>query len=165
MKILPYDSFKILTPLPLNQAAKRIRARSDEQKSGWLLQSSKAEFRGTVLEDEFKLVENSSNRNSFLPVLTGTFRKAESGTLVDVAIGPQISMFIFMFLWLLLVGYGAFRSISDLVTNGATNQSITYLLVTIGMLIAGFIAPLVIFWFGVNRQKKRLIQLVKGKEV
>lgn len=162
MRLLPYDSFQIETPLPLEEAIERLSSRIDQHQLGWLLQSSYSEFRGTIEGNDFKISKISGNRNSFLPIVTGTFYPSAIGTLIKIEMGPRPITLFFMLFWLISVGFGAATSIFSALGTGFSDQLLFSIVIPIGMLLAGILVPMGSFWYEVNQHKKKLSVLFKG---
>src|SRR5262245_60494454 len=83
--LIPYKRFVIQTDLSCAQAADTLRQFVGPRRIGsrfWFRDTS--DFQGEVLPDRFKIQRVIRYRNSFLPVLHGSFTTNGNETLIDV---------------------------------------------------------------------------------
>jgi hypothetical protein len=161
MKLLPYDKFEIQTTLTLEETITALKAQVEPKK--WLRWFSRdhAIFEGDVSRDGFKIMRIIHYRNSFMPVIRGTFKQGQNGINVTIRMGLHPFVMAFMCVWFGGVTVGLFA-----VGAGLSNANISLsppLLIPIAMLIFGWVMVSGGFWFEASKAKPQLLSILHGQ--
>ncbi len=79
MRLWPSDSFEIETTMSPEEIVASLNAEIDPAK--WFRHSpGHKTFQGDISRDGFKITRVIHYRNSFLPIIRGTFRPGQSGS-------------------------------------------------------------------------------------
>lgn len=91
MKVLPADSFTILTPDTLPIVVQRLNAQVEPTKV-FRFSNKHLPYQGTISESGFQISHIIHYRNSFLPVIRGRFEVESHQTFTneDIAILNEI---------------------------------------------------------------------------
>ena len=158
MKILPYETFQIQTSLPLDGAIDLMRQNVEPKK--WLrLSRSHKLFEGDVSSAGFKIMRIIHYRNSFLPVIQGTFEQGDEGTKINIKMRLHRLVMAFMCFWFGGVGIGMLAIGSGLVTV-KTDHSLV-LLIPVGMFLFGWGLTSVSFWVEVKKARRILSKILQ----
>lgn len=162
---LPFRKFVIETSLSEAEVAERLRG-IVEPGSPFLAPfwRSNRLFRGEVSPQGFKVMRIILYRNSFLPVVSGTFEPGPSGARVAVTMRPMRPMQVFLALWfglgLAFIAVALGRSIGPAFSSGhsGTNPHAGSPILLIGS-VAGVSAAYLIFAgsFGYEARKARAL--------
>jgi hypothetical protein len=96
-------------------------------------------------------------KNSFLPIIKGEVRSETLGSLVDVTMHSDISVFVFMVIWMGILG---FAFLSTLANPGNSSS-----LVALAMMAFGYLLVLIGFKFESIQSKKFLRELFQAESV
>ncbi len=139
--LIPYKSIVITTSLPLNDAVTVLfKAVSPKKRWYQFSLSRSGKFEGTVSREGFKIERAINYRNSFLPILHGTFRPDVTGTRIEVTMKMHPFVLLFSVFWFgaVLSGFvlgiiGSFASdhIPFEVLIGAGTMLVAFYLMTI----------------------------------
>ena len=151
MKLLPYDTFEVDSTLSAKMLARALESKIEPRTLSRAPQKEGAEFKGEVFEDGFKISRILLYRNSFSPVVTGSFVPNGSGTNIQIKMAIHTFTAVFMAIWLAITCY-------ILVTNYSSP------LFAIGALVFGIVLTLGGFWWEARKQKPRLIEIFKEFE-
>ena len=161
MKLLPYDTFEIQTSLTLEETITALKAEVEPKR--WLRWFSRdhALFEGDVSRDGFKIMRIINYRNSFLPVISGTFKQSQNGINVMIRMGLHPFVMAFMCIWfggvilgLFAVGFGL----------ASSKMSLSFpLLIPPAMLIFGWVLVSGSFWFEARKAKPQLLSILHGQ--
>ncbi|OKH49287.1 hypothetical protein NIES2101_21430 [Calothrix sp. HK-06] len=156
MKILPYDSFTILTPDILAVVLQRLNGKIEDKK---MLRFSRehALYEGTISEQGFKISRIIHHRNSVLPVIEGRFEVQSHQTAVHIQMKLHPFVMGFLGFWL-LSWYSAVIPIS---LAGAIPINIIALFV--GMPIMMLVIFWAVFWTEANRSRSELAKIIQGQ--
>ena len=153
--MLQYE-FKIISPLPLDEARERLRSITKPPRSfmekleQWGVQDEKPSFIGEVKDSEFTLRRDISYRNSFLPVIRGSIGGSSRGSVIRATLTLPPVTLVFMLFWFGGLSVAAIPLI--IFTLAAGNPAG---LIPIGMLAFG--AVLVYFGFFPEARKAERI--------
>jgi hypothetical protein len=161
MKLWPSDSFEIETRLPPEKIASSMGSWVEPKKL-FRFSSDHALFQGNVTLDGFKMTRIIHYRNSFLPVLRGTFLRAPAGTTIRIKMELHPLVMAFMCFWFSGVGLGLAVATTALV-SGRTQLS-PMLLIPLGMLAFGLALVLGGFWSEAKKQKPLLLGMFQKIE-
>jgi len=161
MKLLPYDVFEFETPLPLEETITALKAEVEPKR--WFRGFSREHmfFEGEVTREGFKIMRIINYRNSFLPVIRGTFKQSTNGIDVMIRMSLHPIVLAFMCIW-----FGGVLVSLLAVGAGLANNTISFstpLLIPLGMLIFGWVMVVGGFWFEAKKAKPKLILILKGR--
>ena len=140
MKLWPYHSFDIETALSLDDCIASLSSEVEPNK--WFRFSTKHKiFQGVVSHAGFKITRIVHYRNSFLPVVYGTFRSGLRGTTVAIKMRMHPWVTTFMCVW-----FGGVGLVLVVLIDFQR-------LIPLGMLIFGLALINGGFWFEVKRTK------------
>ena len=147
MKIFPYHEFKIATPVSIEDSYTSLNSEIEPDK--WFRFLSKHTlFQGTISRESFKITRIIHYRNSFLPIIYGTFLPGLNGTTVNIKMKMHPFVIAFMCFWFGGVGLGCFARVSNLLSSKALKPE---LLIPLGMLVFGVALVSGCFWFEVKQ--------------
>jgi hypothetical protein len=89
MRIIPYESFTIESPLPPAMAAKNLAELAQDRLSFLPTKPAKQKFVGRVDANSFKLHRAPFNLSTFTPTIVGEFQPSDAGTSVLVRVWPH----------------------------------------------------------------------------
>lgn len=156
MKILPYDTFTILTPESLPIILQRLNAKVESPKA-FRFSTKHALYQGTISEEGFQISRIIHYRNSFLPMIRGRFEVQSHQTLIHVQMGIHPFVMAFLGFWF-LTWYSA---IVPITLTGAMPHHMAAIFAGMPMLI--LIIFWVAFWSEANRSRSELSQIIQGE--
>lgn len=119
------------------------------------------EFEGTVTRDGFRLVRTVRGRDSFNPLIRGTFATAPSGALVSVRLWLHPLVWAFLVFWSYFLARPALEGLQA-VGRGTGGLSE---LVPIAMFLSAWVMMVIFFYINAFRIRKLLFQLLELREV
>lgn len=156
MKVLPYDSFTILTPDPLPIVLQRLNALVEPTKT-FKFSTKHAPYQGSISESGFQISRIIHYRNSFLPRIRGRFEVQSHQTLIHVQMGLHPFVMAFLGFWF----FCWYSAIIPITLAGAMPNNMAALF--IGMPILMLIIFGVAFWSEANRSRNELTQIIQGQ--
>ncbi|MBH8577804.1 hypothetical protein I8752_33555 [Nostocaceae cyanobacterium CENA369] len=156
MKVLPDDTFTILTPDSLPIVLQRLSAKVEPTKM-FRVSKKHAPYQGTISEQGFQITRIIHYRNSFLPVIRGRFEAQVHQTVVHIQMSLHPFVMTFLGFWF-LCWYGAVVPIT--LAGAMPSQMIAIFL---GMPIAMLIVFWIAFWTEANRSRSELTQIIQGQ--
>ncbi|MFN6568623.1 hypothetical protein [Dendronalium sp. ChiSLP03b] len=156
MKVLPYNTFTILTTDPLPIVLQRLGAKVEPTKI-FRFSTKHAPYQGTISEQGFQISRIIHYRNSFLPVIRGDFEVQPHQTAVHIQMSLHPFVMAFLGFWF-LCWYGAVVPVT-LANAMPSNMAAVFLGMPIVMLIVFWIA----FWTEANRSHSELAQIIQGQ--
>jgi hypothetical protein len=156
MKVLPYDSFTILTPDALPIVIQRLNAQIEPQKT-FRFSKKHAPYQGSISESGFRISRIIHYRNSFLPVIQGRFQVESCQTVIHVQMSIHPFAMAFLGFWF-LSWYGA---VIPITMTGAMPNYMAALFVGMPMLM--LIIFWVAFWSEANRSRNELTKIIHGQ--
>jgi hypothetical protein len=117
MRWLPYETFTLDLPQSPAEAAAQL-ATIVEPKKYFRFGKKHTIFEGDVDQREFYLQRIISGRNSFLPLLNGTFEAMPNGTRVKISFVANPAAIAFMTVWLGGALLGGIAAIAGVITQG-----------------------------------------------
>jgi hypothetical protein len=158
VKLLPYESFEIETPLSKEEVIEMLNSQIEPWKLfRWPWKMGHKVFQGSVTSDKFKISKIIHYRNSFLPIIHGTFGCNSSGNVISIKMTLHPMAIVFMCAWFLLLLIGIMN-----VLLGASNDK-SFPLIGFIIIIISYIFIGVCFWPEVKEQKRVLMEMFKGK--
>ncbi len=158
----PHDTFVMETDLTPHEVVEVLKEHVEPTK--WMrLTHSHATFQGDVRVDGFTITRIIHYRNSFLPVVTGTFLPAR---------GKGIQLHIRMSLSSWVKGFGLFWGcavmwmFSTAILFGEREEEIPGMIYLIPFGMVAFLFGLmhIGFWPEARKQKRMLVEMFHGKE-
>ena len=153
MKLLPRDSFTIHTALSPEAVAATLETWVEPKQ--WLRfgRGEKA-FEGEYSSRGFKISRIINYRNSFIPVVRGTFRPGPRGVTIAVTMTLHLFVWIFLGIWLgFLTLVGALFVAS---VPGGKSHFDTPMLIPLGMVAFGLALMNIPFWIEAARARTLL---------
>ena len=120
MKLLPYDSWTIDSPLDLPELVAGMTQRIEPQK--WfrgLTRGALLPLQGKVDLQGFSASRIITYRNSFLPMLYGKFIPTQQGTTICIKMMLHPFVLAFLAVWFGMLGLFSLAGIAALVENGS----------------------------------------------
>ena len=101
MKVLPWEGLEIDTFLSSEAVAEKMAAATDRPRWwNWLIApAGQFIFIGEINKDGFRVKRVVRGRNSFRPLVTGTFHATPTGTRVSVRMQLESGVKAFLCLW------------------------------------------------------------------
>jgi hypothetical protein len=161
VRLWPSDSFDIETTLSPEEIVESLQSNIGPRKL-FRLTSKHPTFQGELTNDGFKISRIIHYRNSFLPVVHGTFRAGNSGRIVSIKMRLNLFVAVFMCVWFSGVGL-AMLAFTVGFLNGKIQPS-PMLLIPFGMLVFGWALVSGGFWFEAKKQKPLLIEMFTRKD-
>jgi hypothetical protein len=157
MKLLPYEKFEIVVADPLPQARERMLSKVGPKRF-WANFSSPVEhdFRGDIDETSFKIWRNIHYRNSFLPILHGSFEQLPEGTRISVRMRLHLFVIAFLAVWIgtAILFALPFTTVAFWAEIGQAGIMVSAALL---MTYAGF-------WFEASKSKKAFLEIYQKTE-
>ena len=149
MILVPYESFKIKTSLPLDDVLLKIANHVETKKTYWTLDISKS-FQGIIRKDGFRLHRRTIFRISPC-VIYGKFVQISTGTVITAKMSyhPLIIAFMCLFLSLILFGF------IDATMNPVAGPNVILALLILSIL-SWFCIFMGGFWFEAKKSKSLL---------
>ncbi|MCP2727082.1 WD40 repeat domain-containing protein [Limnofasciculus baicalensis] len=158
MKLLPYDSFTIQTRDPLPLILQRLNTKVEAPRIRFGFSHHHALYQGTVSEGEFKITRIINYRNSFLPIIRGSFEQQPDGTtIIHITMGLHPFVMAFLWFWYLTWYSGSI----PIVFIGGMPSIIAVPLIGLPILIlAAFWYG---FWFEADRSRREVTEIILGE--
>jgi len=157
MNLLPYEKFEIVVAEPLSQAREQLLSNVGPKRF-WANFSSPVEhdFRGDIGSTSFKIWRNIHYRNSFLPILHGSFEALPGGTRISVRMRLHLFVIAFLAVWIgTSISFALpFTAVSFWAEIGQTGVMVGAALL---MTYAGF-------WFEAGKSKKAFLEIYQKAE-
>ena len=154
MKFWPADSFRIKTPLSLEEVTDTLEANTEPRKWLGALREHKA-FHGTVTKDGFKIQRYILYVNGYQPTVYGRFISGESGVTVEVNMGlNQLLVLGLPVLWWLALFFELFRVSAPIYIS---------IPVPLGFAAFQWASSSFGFWIEASKQKRMLIKILSER--
>jgi ABC-type iron transport system FetAB permease component len=160
VRLWPSDSFEIETTLSPEEIVESLQSAIEPAKV-FRFSSKHATFQGKLTADGFKMSRIIHYRNSFLPIIHGTFRAGDSGRIVSIKM--RLNLFVAAFMWVWFTGVGLAIFVFTFAFLKGKIQSSPILLIPFGMLVFGWALVSGGFWFEAKKQKPILIAMFTRK--
>lgn len=171
MKYLPVEDYTILTRLSVDEVRNRV-AENIEPKRNFRIalfsMSSTKPYEGELSNNSFTISRIINYRNSFLPIITGTFFAKDGGTEINIKMRPSILVIVFISIWLGAVGLvciGVFIAWIIKLMHLTQNKFSPMIFIPYLMFIFGYALVTIGFKSESNRSKKFLADLFEGYEI
>lgn len=161
VQLLPYDTLRIDSPMPLAAVIARLEAQTQKQPENllWRPKHSGVPYAGRISENGFEIRRVIHYRNSFLPIIRGRFESFGHGTTVHMTFQLHTFVAIFALFWLAMwysisipvFGIGVF-------SGNFGPEAIVFL----GAPVVVFSIFWLVFWGEVQRSRKELTAIIQG---
>lgn len=156
MKVLPYESFTILTPDSLLIVLQRLNAKIEPIKI-FRFSQKHAPYQGSISESGFKISRIIHHQNSFLPTIRGRFEVEPHQTVIHIQMNTHPFVMAFLGFWFLCW----YSAVISMTLAGTMPNNMAALV--IGMPILLLIIFGVSFWSEANRSRNELTQIIQGQ--
>jgi hypothetical protein len=161
MKLYPYRTFEITSPLSAEAALERLRASAEPRK--WLRASRDHKtFEGAIEGSEFELRRIIHYRNSFLPQIRGHVEPLRDGSRLTGTMRVHPVIVAFMVLWMAIVVFIGVPLIAGALSD---HRFPPVSLVPIIMLAFGIALPTFGFRFEARKGLRELATIVDASRV
>ena len=161
MNIFPYYSFAISTQLSKHACLTVIKQETEPYK--WFrLETNHKLFQGDIQHETFKIVRIIHYRNSFMPVIHGSFLPQINGSRINIKMKMHPLIFGFLCVWFGGVGIGCIVS-AYIILQDLTRISLPLFIPWI-MLLFGIALINGCFWFEVNKTAPLLKKIFQAKK-
>jgi hypothetical protein len=102
MLLLPFDYMIINTPLNPGAAYRILIDNVEERTTPFFDFQPRLDtkpYLGVIGSEKFRIWKVISYRNSFLPIIRGTIKENNSGTILKITMMPAMSVLLFMSVW------------------------------------------------------------------
>ena len=165
MKLLPYEQYNLYTRLSPEEVRQRLADNTEQGgKKKPLGGKTVKPFRGEITNETFSISPVIDYRNSFLPVLKGTYFRENGMTRIRTRLQLNDVVLAFCIIWLGIVGLcGILLPISEL--RGALNgkRFDPMVLVPTGMFVFGYLLMIAAFNTESTRSKKLLAKVLDAQ--
>ncbi len=158
--LIPFERRVVRSRLPVAEAIAALQAQVEPARMfRFSIRDAKA-FQGNIEGYGFRITRVIGYRNSFLPIIVGTFEPAPDGCVVRIQMRMHIAVMIFCAVWLsflvpILIGF-IMASVAGRPGFGLT------VLMPVGMLVFFLGLTNGGFWVEANKQKKMLQDIFQG---
>ena len=161
--LIPYKRFFVNSSLTLNEAIEALSKTVTPRKKRWFQWSwfGGGNFEGVVAREGFTIERAISYRNSFLPILHGTFHPHVNGTKIEVVMKMHPLVIGFSIFWCLGVVSGM---IGLLVQSIASREINTGVFITFGMLVFFYLMTTLSFGFEAQKATQFICGVFKVNE-
>lgn len=158
--MLPLEKFTIYTSLAPDLVCEQLLQVVEPRKTfRWNRRHPDKPYEGEIGEHSFQIIRIINYRNSFLPLIKGRITPSEMGSKIEVEMSLQPFVFVFMLVWLGMVGqFGVIFLISSI----AEGKFEPAALIPVGMFMFGCLLPLIGFKPEAARSKQFLEQLLES---
>lgn len=163
IKLIPYDSFEIATGLSPSQIEFALNDNIEPTK--WLrISRDHKVFQGSITQKGFVVTRIIHYRNSFLPIIKGTFKSSSSGSTIAIKMRLHHCVTAFMCVWFGGVGISIIAtSTAFFVNDKARYPALPF--IVLAMFIFGWALVSGGFWFEANKSRQILLEMFKEQSV
>jgi hypothetical protein len=155
----PFRRFEILTPMSPARATKVLQEIVEPSKAfRWPYSKNHRYFEGTVDRDRFKISRILGYRNSFVPIIEGSFRSDDSQTIATLNMRMAWPVMVLWFGMMMLMLWPSVVGDSHMMRF---HGSQTFL---IKMILFLYLLASVGFAFEVRMAMKRLVSLLSSRD-
>ena len=153
MKIFPVEKFEIETTMPVPTILAALGNTVEPRKWKWFRPwfDEGKKFEGRYSDNGFKIMRILNWRNSFQPVIVGTFCSNTAGTTIKVTMRLHRFVAAFMCAWM---GFPLF----ELMTSLKSSVQLSELFGPLVMIIFGVALVSICFWTEVKKSKPLILE-------
>lgn len=160
MKLLPYDSYEIQTSLTHVGAVAILQSEIEPRK--WLRFSRKHKtFEGVLSWEGFKIWRIIHYRNSFIPIISGSFEEGAPGVKVKVRMRLHLFVMAFMCVWFAVAGCVIILTGAALLSGHTAPSPMWF--IPFALFFFGWLLVSGGFWFEARKAKPLLMDLLQNK--
>lgn len=156
MKVLPYESFTILTPDPLLIVLQRLNTKVEPTKI-FRFSKKHVPYQGSISESGFKISRIIHHQNSFLPTIRGRFEVELHQTVIHIQMNTHPFVMAFFGFWF----FGWYSTAVSIILAGAMPYYMAALSLSIPMLM--LVIFCIAFWSEANRSRTELTKIIQGQ--
>jgi len=156
--VLPFERFTLASPHRADVLVKRLRTQTGAM-AARVLDEAGSRFSGVASADGFRLVANTSNRNSFKPMARGVWSPDGQGSRVDVTLTLPTPTLVFMLVWCTLIL--AMTGMTIFQPSSGKPQPEFWMLMPLGLLLFGYALTILAFWEGAARTRLELKKIIE----
>lgn len=157
--MFPIQRFTIHSSLSTELVREKLLEVVEPRKTfRWKSGNPEKPYQGEVGEHSFEINRIINYRNSFLPMIKGRITPEAMGSKIEVEMSLHPVVFVFMLVWLGMVGQFAVLFLIASIAEGTFEPAA---LIPVGMFIFGCLLPPIGFKPEAGRSKKFLQQLLE----
>ena len=160
MKLIPQETYTIYTSISVPEIKEQMMKYVEPKKMFRFFRGGSKYFEGDVSDSGFKLTRIISYRNSFLPIIKGSFEERASGLKVDVSMSMHPFVIAFMLFWFGGVGIGFITMLFSFIKSPTNFHPAS--LIPAGMLLFGWVLVSVGFWPEARKAKEKLNEILNN---
>lgn len=164
MKFLPIEKITYRTKLDEVTISERLLSIMEPKQTmrftGFFAGKKHKPYEGHVLNNTFTMNRIINYRNSFIPQITGIYKKDMFGTEIKVVMKMHLIVNIFMGIWLGIIGLVCLGIIPTFFINEKFEPM---LLVPYGMFFFGYALAMGAFKFESNKSKIYIAELLEAE--
>lgn len=163
---LPYRKFTIDSHLNKTEIISRLANSVSDSRRNWQSGETRAKiFEGALSESGFQIKRIIRYRNSFLPIINGTFETHENGTKVLITMKLHPLVLVFLLVWispLIMIGSVLLLSlIVSMITTGTVDSNLLIIFFALmGMLLFAYLLTINGFMIEANKADRILSELL-----
>jgi hypothetical protein len=163
MPWIPFLKLTISSPLGLDVVQTRLAEQVEPHKLiRWRSDANTKAYQGTVTSNSFKILRIIGYRNSFLPVIEGTFERKLSKTEITVKMRLHKVVAVFMFLWIGILS--TFYVYPMMIGSASKEFPFPLIVIPIGMAVFGYVLTVASFTFEARKSKKFFEELFQPQD-
>lgn len=159
----PYKSLKISTSESLNQVVTVLKNNTSEKSLFSLLKRHRSYFEGDVSDIGFKINRVIRYRNSFKPVIIGSYEKNENKVLIKIRMRLKLVVIAFGIVWFSGVFIVFIAFMPDILSIRSINKETISLFIPFFMLVFGYLLFTIPFIIESKLAADKIIELVNGE--
>ncbi len=104
---LPFENCMLTTGLSHDEVSKRLAKQVQPGRGisfSLICRRARKPYQGNISDSKFNISRIVTNRNSFIPVISGEIMDISGQVQIKIMMRPQISTLLFMSVWLGIVG-------------------------------------------------------------
>lgn len=164
MNILPFDKFDIITENSLWTIYDKLFKVVEKDKYNFLCEDYDKPYHGYIYEKGFTIKPTSYIRNSFVPLIKGSFHNKDNKSVIHIKMKLDLPVLIFMIAWVMgLLFILTILVVSWILDSASFESDPKDAFIGISVMISfGIIVPTIIYKIGALNAKKDLIELFKN---
>ena len=169
-KFIPFEKYTLSSKLSIEELQKRLNENVGPKRQlrfGLLPKIYTKPYEGTIIENTFSINRTINYKNSFLPIIKGTFSKYPGQTQIEIKAKLHPFVLVFISVWLGIVGIvcvgmlliGALK-FNEIVKEGFSPMA----LIPFAMFLFGYLLVLLSFKYESKKSKQFLLSLLEAHE-
>ena len=157
----PYDSFEIITSLPLEETIAFMQSNVEPRKI-FRMEPGLKVFEGDVSPNGFTISRIRRWRSNQQSIIRGKFIQRNTGTTIQVWIRPYYATSISISIWLSIVAYFMIKTTDNFFE--CPLGTIFMLLYLFGMMCFGWGLFTIGFWIEAKKSKRKFLEIFWGNQ-